>query len=193
MSQTPAKAGLHRAILKQLSHPLKLRLVLCVTMLIVWYALFFSPLSEGVAVTTSRIGVEHKRVATAREIERLKKSLAPYRELVGSLDVHELMRHAIRRLRTSPLKLIDLKPETPKDLGPYEAIGLKLSLEGSYAEIDELLGWVEADKKLLRIDSIRLTPHSQSPGRLSAQITLLALAEKAGPTAKAKTEAGKKP
>jgi Tfp pilus assembly protein PilO len=194
MSQTPAKRGLRDLILKQLSHPLKLKVALCAAMVTVWYFLFFSPLGERVSATTSRVVVERKRVATAREIERLKKALLPYRDLVGSGDVHELMQHVIQHLRSSPLRLIDLKPEKPKDLGPYDAIGLKLSIDGTFEDMDRFLGWIEAEKRLLRIDSIRLSPDTREAGRLSAQITLVTLADK--PVASVKTskvEAGKKP
>jgi Tfp pilus assembly protein PilO len=192
MSQTPAKPGLLQAILRQLSHPLKLKFALGTAMVTVWYVLFFSPLSERVAATTSRVVLERKRVATAREIERLKKSLAPYRDFSGTGDVHELMRHVMRHIRSSPLRLTDLKPEKPKDLGPFEAIGLKLSLEGAFNDLDDFLGWIETEKRLLRIDSIRLTPNTREPGRLSAQITLVTLAEKSVPAAKSKADAGKK-
>jgi Tfp pilus assembly protein PilO len=192
MSQTPATSGLSRTILKHLSHPLKLRLVLCAAAIMVWYALFLSPLSEQVSATTARIGNERKRVATARQIEQLKKSLLPHRDLAGAGDdVHELIRHVIGRIRTSPLRLIDLKPENPRDLGPYQAIGLQLSLEGGYTDIDEFLAWAETEKRLLRIDAIRLAPNSRDPGRVTAQLTLLALAEKTSSTVKTKGEAGK--
>ena len=119
MSQPPSSSGLSQLIQKQLSSPLKLRLVLCITAIVVWQALFFGPLGEQVTATTARIGLERKRAATAREVERLKKSLAPHRELVGSADadVHELIRHVMDRLRSSPLRLVNLKPEKPKDLG----------------------------------------------------------------------------
>lgn len=193
MSQTPAKPGLGAALQRQLSHPFKLKLALSAAMVTVWYVLFFSPLSERVAATTARVAVERKRVATAKEIERLKKSLAPYRDLAGSGDVHELMRHLMRHLRSSPLRLIDLKPEKAKDLGPYEAIGLKLNLEGSFDDMDRFLGWIEGEKRLLRIDSIRLTPNGREGGRLAGQITLVSLSEKAVATAKTKAGTGKKP
>jgi hypothetical protein len=192
MSQTPASSGLSRVILKQLSHPLKLRLVLCVTTIAVWQALYFSPLSDGVSTTTARIDRERKRAATAREIEQLKKSLAPHRDLIGSGDdVHELIRHVMGRIRSSPLRLVDLKPEKPKDLGPFEAIGLQLNIEGGYSDIDEFLGWAETSKRLLRVDAIRLTPHSREPGRLTGHVTLVALADKAAPAAKSKAAPGK--
>jgi Tfp pilus assembly protein PilO len=192
MSQTPQASGLSRAILKQLSHPLKLRLVLCVAMIVVWQALFFSPLSDNVSATTARIARERKRIATAREIEKLKKSLAPQRDLIGSGDdIHELIRHVMGRIRSSPLRLVDLKPEKAKDLGPFEAIGLHLSIEGRYADIDEFLGWAETNRRLLRVDAIRLAPHSREPGRLTGIVTLVALADKAATPAKTKAAPGK--
>jgi Tfp pilus assembly protein PilO len=192
MSQTPAKPGFLQTFLGQLRHPFKLKLALSGAMVSVWYFLFFSPLSERVAATTSKVVVERKRAATVKEIERLKKALAPHRGLVGSGDVHELMRHLIQHLRSSPLRLINLKPEKPKDLGPYEAIGLKLSLEGTFDEMDKFLGWIEGEKRLLRIDAIRLTPNTREIGRLSGEITLVTLAEKPASAVKTKPEVGKK-
>jgi hypothetical protein len=194
MSQTPSKSRHKQVILEQLSHPVKLRVALCLAMMTGWYALFFSPLSEQVLATTARIDRERKRVATAREIAQLKKVLAPFDSLIpAGADVGELMRHVIDHIR-APLKLIDLKPEKPKDLGPYEAIGLQLKLEGCFAEIDTFLAWVETDRQLLRVDSIKLDPVNQAPGRLKAQITLLRLAEKpAAATAKTKLYGVKKP
>ncbi len=50
------------------------------------------------------------------------------------------MRQVIDHLRSSPLKLVDLKPGTAKDLGPYETIGLQLALEGEFAELDAIPG-----------------------------------------------------
>lgn len=193
MSENPSPNGALLKLLGQLRHPLRLRIALSIAMLGVWYGLYFSPLSEQVAATTSRVAVERKRIATARQIDKLKKSLVPYREIGGSADIHELMRHVIGRIRSSPLRLIDLKPEKPKDLGPYEAIGLRLSLQGSFAEVDEFLGWIETEKRLFRVDSLRLTPDTRQPGRLSAQLTLMTLIEKPVAPAKTKGEARKKP
>jgi Tfp pilus assembly protein PilO len=193
MHEKPAKTDYKQAILGQLRQPLKLRLVLCLVIIVLWYAFFFSPLAEQTAATTAKISRERKRVATAREIDQLKKAMAPFkgRVPVGS-DANELMRHVIARIRTSPLKLLDLKPEKPKDLGPYEALGLKLTLEGHFAEIDEFLQWVEVDEQLLRVDSIKLDPVATDPSRLTALVGLLGLAEKASTAPKAKSEPGKK-
>src|SRR5262249_25557284 len=92
--------------------------------------------------------------------------------------------------------LIDLKPERPMDLGPFEAIGLRLKLEGRYAEIDKFLAWIGTDRRLLRVDSIKLDPSrkdqgSKDPSLLSAQILLLSLGTQPEAAAKTKAEVRK--
>jgi hypothetical protein len=186
MSQRTPRSGLPQVLLKQLSHPLKLRFVLVAAGLVAWHLLFFSPLSEQVAATTDRIARERKRAATAREVDRLKNALAPYREVAGSDDPSELIRHVMDRLRSSPLRLIDLKPQKPKELGPLLALGLKLRLEGGYNDIDEFLRWTEAQKRALRVDAIGLAPSGKEPGHLTADLTMVALADHAASAAKDK-------
>ena len=69
------------------------------------------------------------------------------------------MRRVIGHLRSSPLKLIDLKPDAPKDLGPYETIGIQFALEGQFDEIDAFLSWVETGEATcasMRSRSIRI-------------------------------------
>ena len=117
----------------------------------------------------------------------------PYNgRVLSEADLNEHMQYLITHMRSSSLKLLDLKPDKSKDLGPYQAIGLKLALEGRFTEIDEFLKWVETDQRLLRIDSIKLDPASKDPGRLTAQVVLVSLAEKAAPTEKGKPEIAKR-
>jgi Tfp pilus assembly protein PilO len=192
MSHTAPKSTAKDLILQQIRHPLKLRMILCVSIISVWYFSFFMPVSDQAQMTHAKITKERKRIAAAREIESLKKDLAPHRGLIpAGADISELMRHVIDHLRSSPLKLVDLKPEAPKDLGPYETIGVQLALEGQFGDLDAFLSWIESDKRHLRIDSIKIDPNQQSPGRLKAQITLLSLGEKTQATAKAKPDSGK--
>ncbi len=98
------------------------------------------------------------------------------------------MRHVIGHLRASPLKLTDLRPEKTKDLGAFQTIGLQLQLEGRFSDLDAFLRWVETDKRLSRIDSIRLAPAAKIPGLLKADLTLINLVEKAVDSTKAKQE-----
>jgi Tfp pilus assembly protein PilO len=193
MSEKPAKFDYKQVILDQLRQPLKLRLLLCVGIITGWYIVFFSPLSEQITTTMARVARERKRAATAREIVQLKKAMVPSQGSISAeADVAELMRHVIAQLQSSPLKLIDLTPEKPKDLGPYQTLGLHLTLEGSYSEIDVFLRWVETDRRLLRIEKIKLDPAKKSAGRLDAQVILVSLVENAGSPTKAKPEGAKK-
>jgi Tfp pilus assembly protein PilO len=192
MSQTSPKTNVRELVLQQLRHPLKLRAIICLTMIGAWYFFFFMPLGDQTQMTTARIGRERKRIATAKEIEALKKALAPSQgHIPTEADFSELMRHMVDHLRSSPLKVVDLKPEAPKDLGPFEAIGIQLVLDGQFADIDAFLSWIESSDRHLRVDSIKLDPNSQDPSRLKAQLTVLSLAEKTPVTASTKPDAGK--
>jgi hypothetical protein len=190
MSQTSSKTGYKRMILQQLSHPLKLRVFLCIAIIVGWYVMFFIPLSEQVTATTLRIDRERKRLATAREVEQLRKSLAHYQELTSAgTGADELMRRVIDHIRSSPLRLINLKPEGSMALGPYLAIGLHLTLDGRFVDIDAFLGWVETDRRPLRIDAIQFAPNQMDPGRLNVQLSLVSLTEKAAAAAKPQAQA----
>jgi Tfp pilus assembly protein PilO len=190
MTDESQKPGLRQMLLNQLRHPLKLRFMLSLSMIAGWYLFFFMPLDEQTETTTARIGRELKRIATAQEIEQLKKDLAPYQGLIPSgANLGDLMRQVIEHLRKSPLKLVDLKPGTTKDLGPYETIGVQLTIEGEFMEIDRFLRWIEIEARHLRVDSIKMDPSPREPGRLKAQIAVLSLAEKSAvPKAKSQSE-----
>jgi Tfp pilus assembly protein PilO len=186
------KTDYKRVVLEQLRQPLKLRLLVCVAIIAAWYFLFFSPLNEHVAATTAKIARERKRAATAGEIEQLRKTLATHLDrMPAGGDINELRRYVIAHMHSSPLKLLDLKPAPPKDLGPYETLGLHLTLEGHFAEIDDFLRWVETDRRFLRIDTIKLDPNYKDPGQLSAQFVMLSLGEKPAPIANVKPKEGK--
>jgi hypothetical protein len=193
MGDAPPKTGLPRLLLGQLRHPQKLRLVLCAAILAGWYGAFYGPLVERMAATQARIDRERKRIATARRIDEGRKALAAYKDRVpAGSDLNELIQYVMGRGRATSLKLIDLKPEKIKSLGPYDALALRLTFEGTYAEIDDFLAWARDDRRLLRIDAIGLAPvakskdpdPSKSKGKgdckLNIQLTLTSLVERTG-------------
>ncbi len=118
----------------------------------------------------------------------------PYQgRIPAGADVNELMQHVDRPDTVVTAETARPEPEKAKDLGPYETLGLKLTLEGRFTEIDEFLKWVETDQRLLRIDTIKLDPDNKDPARLEAQVILLSLVEKpAANLRKPSPEAGKK-
>ena len=131
MTEKQAKTDYKQAI-TQLRQPLKLRLLLCVAIITVWYFLFFSPLSEETTAATAQIVTERKRVATARQIEQLKTAMgvALHKDRVhAGTDILVLLPHVIAHMRTSPLKLLDLQareaqgPRSLRDVGPQIDFG----------------------------------------------------------------------
>jgi Tfp pilus assembly protein PilO len=190
MNNRDSRAGISRLLLEQLRHPIKLRLGLFLTILAGWYFLFYSPLSDEMAATQACIKKEQKRITTAREVEVVRKSLVAYKDRVpAKSDLNELIEFVMSRIRTSPLKLIDLKPDKAKSLGPYDTIALRLTMEGTYHELEELLTWVQNERRLLRVDSLSLSPSTKGigknegkePPKLSIQLALTSLMEKASP------------
>ena len=79
MNQKSPKTDPRQLILNQLRHPLKLRFILCLTMIGGWYFFFFMPLSEETEMTTARIGRErsesrpHERSNSSRKTWHLTK------------------------------------------------------------------------------------------------------------------------
>ena len=92
------------------------------------------------ALSRAKIAKEKKRIAVAQHIDATRKGLASGKDRVPTKsDTNELIQYVMAQIRTSPLKLIDLKPDKAKPAGPFTAIALKLVLEGNYAEVDDLL------------------------------------------------------
>jgi len=189
MSATPAKVALPKQILHQLRSPLKLRLVLGPVILGGWYFLFFSPLSEHMAATQASIDKERKRIDMASKLEDVRKSLLPFKDRVpANSDLNELLQFVMGRVRSSPLKLIDLKPEASRRFGPFDAISLSLSIDGTHDQILELLAWMHNERRLIRVEAVSLTPVARSqdpkeasgPFKLHLQLKLTALMEMSG-------------
>ena len=166
MSNPTAKTDFLTRLADSLRHPLKLRLVSCPVILGGWCFLFFSPLSDDMATTQGRIDKEMKRIAVARQVEQARKSLNVFKDRVPpNSDLNELMQFVLGWIRPSPLKLIDLKPDKLKVPGPYDAIAIRLTLEGTFSQVNELLNWVRSQRRLLRVESLSLAPRPGPPGR----------------------------
>jgi Tfp pilus assembly protein PilO len=186
MSSEPRKALVPQALMEQLRQPFKLRIFLSLTILAAWYFLFYGPLGDQMAETQRRIGRERKRIAAARQIEELRnETLNAKDRLPAKADLNDLIQYVMARIRSSPLKLVDLKPDRVKSLGPYDTIALRLTCEGTYSEIDAFLIWIQQDRRLLRVDELNIAPARKamnepkaSKTKLSIQLLLNSLVER---------------
>ena len=75
------------------------------------------------------------------------------------------MQYLLGGIRRFPLRLTALDCDPPRDVGPYKAVVLRVDLEGAFFDMDALLRWLESNPRLFRIDSLRISPSLQQPGR----------------------------
>ncbi|MFI5461651.1 MAG: type 4a pilus biogenesis protein PilO [Isosphaerales bacterium] len=174
-TDNPLKKGwtLNR-VLDRLHDPLSLRAVLTLVVLVTWYVGFEMPLSTTIETTTRQIAQERKRLEWAREIEALRDQVGKFQDrLPQKTDSNEWIQYMLSGVRAFPLKLVLLDAEMPKELGPYKVMVLRLGLEGNYHDLNEFLRWLEANPRLLRIDSIRIEPQRGGSGVLGARLIVL--------------------
>ena len=154
-------------------HPTKLRIFVAVTTISSWYFLLAAPIATEIDESVKKLEVERKRLALATEIEALRVDLNRFKgRLPKGTDSNEWVQYILEGLHGSPLKLTMLDPEPTKEIGPYKVAVMRLSVQGSFREIDEFLRWVDSNERLFRIDEFRLTPISDGKG-MTAQLTLL--------------------
>jgi Tfp pilus assembly protein PilO len=174
-SPTP-KRDFKTGLIDRLHEPFQLKVAVCVALLGLWYFLGYSPLKERINATTSMLERDRKRLALATDIESLRAEVSRFADrLPPRSDPNEFLQYVLGGVRAGPLKLISLSPEKPKEAGPYEVATVKLELEGQYKDVVALLEWVENDKRLLRIDNLKIDPDAREPNLLKVSLSILGL------------------
>jgi Tfp pilus assembly protein PilO len=170
------KRDFRSALIDRLHHPFQLRIAVCAALLGLWYFLGYSPMKERISATTLMLERDRKRLALATEVELLRGEVAEFVDrLPPRSDPNEFLQYVLGGVRAGPLKLISLSPDKPKEAGPYEVATVKIDLEGKYKDIDAFLRWVENDKRLLRIDALKVEPDTRNPDLLKVQLSILGL------------------
>lgn len=179
MSSKASSSGLGNLLRGQLQDPLRLRFILCAVLLAAWYFGHHSPATDYIQRTAARTETEKKRIATAQQVEKLRKALEPYARRIPSKEgPNELIQYVMAHVRRTPLKLLDLSPGRDENAGTLRMIELRLKLLGSYTDLDAFLTWVEHDQRLLRVDSLKVSPSSQQQsGVLGIDVSLLGLVD----------------
>jgi Tfp pilus assembly protein PilO len=171
---TARKRGAMAALLERLHNPLQLRAFLTVALLLSWYVAFYRPVAEEIDRTAARTERERRRVRVAREVEHLRGQLRKFRDRVPEkTDSNEWVQFFLALVREHPIKLVMLDTDAPKELGAYRAMVVRVDVEGRYRDVNEFLRRVEADRRLLRIDLIRLDPVRNADGVVSAKLVVV--------------------
>jgi type II secretory pathway component PulM len=154
------------AALRAMSHnPSQLRVVLAVGLAVVWYMAVYQPLQGQLDSATQRLDTERKRLALASQVERMREEVArfeqrlPVRVSAGSpVDPNEAVQHLLDGVRRLPVRLVSVDPGQVQEFGPYKAVSVKIKAEGSYADLDRMLRWVETNPRMFRVDAIVVEP-----------------------------------
>jgi type II secretory pathway component PulM len=176
MKSTTKSRDLKAKLVARLHDPLQLRIAVSVTLLALWYFLSYSPMKERISATTTQLGRDRQRLALATDVEGLRNEAAKFADrLPPRSDPNEFLQYILSGVRSEPIKLLSLRSEKPKEAGPYEVATVQIALEGKYTEMDALLRWVENDKRLLRVDSVKVSPDTQDPELLKIQLVVVGL------------------
>ena len=106
-----------------------------------------------------------KHLELARDIELLRDQVKQFkRRLPEDTDSNEWVEYVLTGLRTIRLKLVALDPKATVQHGPFHLVVLRIELEGGFHDLDRLLGWIESNERLFRVESIRIEPYKNGQG-----------------------------
>jgi Tfp pilus assembly protein PilO len=171
---TKERASILDGVLARLQNPLHLRAVLTCALLLVWYAAFYRPRAAEIDRTSARVERERKRVRLAREVESLRGQVRKFKDrLPEKTDSNEWFQYFLSMVRNHPIKLIMLDTDAPKEIGEYKAMVIRIDVEGNYRDVNQFMKRIEADRRLLRIDVIKVDPNKDGEGNVTAKLVVL--------------------
>jgi hypothetical protein len=157
-----------------LHDPMTLRIALTGLVLAVAYFGLYGPLSTEIDKSHRDLETEVQRYRVVCEIERLREQ---HKLFAGRLspksDTNEWVQYVLDGMRKYPLQLITLDPDKTRELGPYKAVVLKVGLEGSLADINAFMKWLETNERLIRIDAVSVQQVRNKTGALMATLTIV--------------------
>ncbi len=175
MPNSETKTELER-LLERLRDPLQLRVLITVVVLVTGYAAIYLPLSDRIAQTSRKLSEERKRQDLANEVDCLRTQVARFEaRLPEKTDTNEWVQYVLEGIRESSLQLKTLGSEDPQRVGPYEAVVLRVELQGGYRDLDSFLHWLETNQRLFRVDSTKIAPGRGKNDGLVMQLTLLGI------------------
>ena len=134
----------------------------------------YLPLRDGIEDTRHKLSGERKRLNLARDIEHLRNQYQNFKHrLPEKSDPNEWVQYVLGGVRRFPLKLTTLDSDPLRDVGPYQAVVLRIELEGSFPDLHGFLGWLETNERLFRVDAVKIQPHRTGNGTLVMQLTVL--------------------
>jgi len=163
-------------LLRRLRDPLKLRVVLTSCMLAIGYVGIYEPMNGLIDRASRDLKKEETRRDLADEIANLRPQLDAFKErLPESKEVNDWVQYVLDGIRQFPLRVGTLAPKSTQRLGPYEAVVLYIELDGGYRDLAALLAWLEANRRITRVDAVKITPGRTEEDKYNMQLTVLGM------------------
>jgi Tfp pilus assembly protein PilO len=175
----PKSRGLKVRLVAFCYKPMLFRAALTAVIVGAWYAGFAMPSTAEIDQTATKLAREQKRLGLAREVEELRKQVARYQKrLPVNSDPNEWVQYMLDGVRKFPtLRLVMLDTDGTKAVGPYNAILIKLNVEGPFRDVDAFVRWIEANPRLLRVDMLNMQPvrsaNETASGRMGATMIVM--------------------
>jgi hypothetical protein len=174
METVSFKQNFKTQLVQQLHSPGRLRALVTGLMLLIGYVAIYMPLSNEIAATTEELATEQRRLELARRIERLQVQCRGFEpRLRDKHDPNEWVQYVLTGIRGLPLKLTTLDSDPPRLMGPYQAVVLRIELEGTFRDLSAFVRWLETNERLFRVDAVKIAPHRTGQGVLVMQLTVL--------------------
>jgi Tfp pilus assembly protein PilO len=171
---TERRSNLKSSLLERLHDPVQLRIGVMVGVFLLGYVAIYTPLNDQIAATTKKLERDKQRLEIAKNLESLQKQFRVFEDRVPQqADSKEWMQCLVEGTRQFPIKLTKIDCRDTRLVGPYKAITMQMDLEGTFADLDRFLGWLETNKRLLRADDLRLSPRDNKTMVMS--LTVLGL------------------
>jgi Tfp pilus assembly protein PilO len=155
---TERRSSLQNAVLKQLHDPLRLRIILTAIVLAIGYWAVYTPLRDNIASTNRKLNETRSQLALAHEVEQLRSQFVDVQKrLPKQTDPKEWVQYMLKNIQKLPVTLKSLKCDPPRDLGPYKAVVFQMDITGELADLDQVLSWLEMNKRFFRADSITIS------------------------------------
>ena len=175
MKEEKKKKTSIQKLAERLHDPLQFRIFVAVVALGIGYMGVYTPLSDQITETTQKL-------KQARELQNLNDQISDLRGEVNRVaarlpknsDTNEWVQYILNGVRGMPVKLTNLDSAEPRQVGPFEAIVLRVELEGSYHDLETFLNWIETNQRLFRVDEMRVSMMRNSE-KLEMALTLLGL------------------
>lgn len=161
-------AAFQTALNRFCRNPLRLRIALAAALAGGWYLALYRPLVGRIAAAHERLDTERKRIAVAEVIEDLKAETKRFNDrLPPRPDPNESIQYLLDGVKARPaVRLLSLTPTATKEMGPFQTVGVRLTAEATYPELDRLLRWLEQNPRIFRVEEITIGPvESSGPQR----------------------------